>query len=72
MGLPAGVVQQDLLAAPTRHDGVAESATGLAQGLHFPVEVGDLELDAVPAARLGLPPVWHRLSSTARTRRSVQ
>src|SRR5687767_9615088 len=67
-----GILEQDLPAALTGDDVVAEVRPGAAQGLNLAGEVFDLELDPVPAARLGAPPVRHGLACAASSRRVQQ
>src|SRR5918995_3733757 len=62
------VVEQDLLSAPAADDLVAKARPRTAQGLDFGGQVLDLELNAVPAARLGPAPVGHRLGGSSPTR----
>jgi hypothetical protein len=51
-----GVLEQDLAAAPPRDDVVREAGPALAQRLDLALEVGDLDLDAIPAPGLGSGP----------------
>src|SRR5919106_193637 len=64
-GIAGGVLKQDLLAASAANDLVEEVRPRLAQGLDLASEIIDLELDAVPAARLGLMSVGHGLACSA-------
>jgi hypothetical protein len=61
-----GVLEQDLAAAPPRDDVVTEAGPALAQRLDLALEVGDLDLDAIPAPGLGRTAMGHRLSCAAR------
>jgi hypothetical protein len=70
-GVAGGVIQQDLLATKPGHDVVAELRPRVAQGLDLAVKVVDLELDAVPAARLGPATIRHGLGGPAGSARSV-
>src|SRR5262245_54681249 len=58
--VPGRVVDEYLLAAGAGDDIVAEAETRCAEPLHLGLDVVDDEVDAVPATRLGLPPVGHR------------
>src|SRR5215211_7119539 len=60
-----GVLKQDLLAAPATDDLVAKVRPRVAYGPNLAGEVVDLQLDAVPAARLGFPAVGHGLACPA-------
>src|SRR5215208_6771729 len=60
-----GVLKQDLLAAPATDDLVAKVRPRVAYGPNLAGEIVDLQLDAVPAARLGLPAVGHGLACPA-------
>src|SRR5207245_9960253 len=60
-----GILYQDLLTAVAHDDLVAESSARRPQSLDLAPQVHDLELDAVPAARLGLVAVGHRLARSA-------
>ena len=71
-GVASRIIQQDLLATKPAHDVVAELRPRLAQGLDLPVEVIDLQLDAVPAARLGFASVGHGLGGPAGSARCIQ
>ena len=64
-GVAGGILEQDLLAAPALDDLIAEASPRVSFGPNLPGEVVDLQLDAVPAARLGLPAVGHGLACTA-------
>src|SRR5215216_2874397 len=63
-----GILKQDLLAAPATDDLVAKVRPRVAYGPNLAGEIVDLQLDAVPAARLGLPAVGHGLARSAGTR----
>ena len=56
-GVAGGILKQDLLAAPAADDVIAEVRPRIAHALDLAGEVGDFELDAVPASRLGLASV---------------
>src|SRR5215217_3909458 len=60
-GVTRRILEQDLAAAAAGHDLAAKAGAGSAQPLDLGVEVVDLDLEAVPAARLGHPPVRRRL-----------
>src|SRR5215208_6501007 len=64
-GVAGRVLEQDLLAASAADDLVAEVRPRVAQILNLAGEAVDLQLDAVPAARLGLAPVGHGLACSA-------
>src|SRR5215212_5120465 len=66
-GVAGRVLEQDLLAAPALDDLIAEASPRVAYGLNLVGEVVDLQLDAVPAARLGPPAVGHGLARSAGT-----
>jgi hypothetical protein len=57
--------QPDLLPAGAANDVVAKHETRGAQSLDFPGDVGNDQVDAVPAARLGDAAVGHRPSRGA-------
>src|SRR5215204_3920493 len=65
-GVAGRVLEQDLLSASALDDLVAEVRPSIAHSLDFAGEIIDLELDAVPAARLGLTSVGHGLACSAR------
>src|SRR5262245_3134029 len=55
-----GVQEQDLLAAGSLDDVVAEPCTGVAEAGDFGIDVVDDEVDAVPAAGARLDAIRHR------------
>src|SRR5918998_5521926 len=66
-GVAGGVLKQDLFAAPALDDLIAQASPRVTYGLNLVGEVVDLQLDAVPAARLGPPAVGHGLARSAGT-----
>src|SRR5207237_4188285 len=71
-GVARGIVEQDLPAAVAHDDLVPESDARRPQFLDFAAQIVDLELDAVPAARLGLASIGHRLACAAAAARRAQ
>ena len=65
------VVEQDLRAAHSGHDVVAEHRPRRTQAPDFGRQIRDLDLDAVPAAGLRPAAVRHRLRCSAGTGRAV-
>src|SRR2546430_1632607 len=62
-GVAGRVFEEDLLAAQSRHDVIAEGDILPAQPLDGAFDVRDLEREPVPASRLGSCPVGHRLAA---------
>src|ERR687894_649406 len=60
--IAGAILKQDLLSASALDDLIAEASPRVAYGPNLAGEVVDLHLDAVPAARLGLPAVGHGLA----------
>src|ERR687892_1382768 len=63
--IAGGVLQQDLTAAGTADDVVAEAQAGLAESGDLGGDVADDEVDAVPAAGPRLGSIGHRSSGRA-------
>jgi hypothetical protein len=70
-GIASRVIQQDLPATKPAHDVVAEPRSRLAQAVDLAVEIIDLQLDPVPAARLGPATIRHRLGGPTRAAHCV-
>src|SRR6476661_7732297 len=70
--VPGRVEQQDLLAARTFDDVVAELRPRVAQPRDLGDDVVDVEVDAVPATRTRLFAIGHRPSRGARRAREQQ
>jgi hypothetical protein len=71
-GIAGRVVEEDLLAAEPGHDVVAKARPSFAQRRDLVFEIVDLELDAVPTARLRLASIRHRLRGPARSTRCIK
>jgi len=60
-GIPRGILQENLIASDPLNQVAPEANTRGAQGVDHHAQVSDLQLEAVPAARLGTSSVRHRL-----------
>src|SRR5262245_8206830 len=70
--IAGGVVDDDLLSSGTLEDVAAEVDLRVPQPLDLGRQVLDVDDDAIPAARLGLPPVTHGLRGATRAVRRAQ
>ena len=66
------IVEQYLLPTPAHHDVVPETCASFTKRLNQALEIVHLKLDAIPAARFGLPPVWHGLSRSSAATRDIE
>src|SRR5687767_9389614 len=66
------VLEQNLSASVAVHDLVAEPRSLALQPFNGVGQVGNLELDSVPAARTGRLPIRHGLAGAATATRSIQ
>src|SRR3954470_14995195 len=67
-----GIVDEDLIAADTLDDLTAKAGPGRPQTLDVAGEIGHLERDPVPPARLRPAPVGERLAATALATRCAE
>src|SRR5207237_1221308 len=65
--IPGRVVDQDLSAADSRHDVIAEADAGSAQPFNGFGEIRDFDREPVPAPGFGQPAVGHGLAAATRT-----
>jgi hypothetical protein len=71
-GTAERIVDKNLSAADARDNGVAEMNPFLLESVYGGSKISDLDCEPVPASRLGLGAVWHRLAPAARGVRGAE